>query len=327
MRNKLTLASIAVLAVLSASAMPAGATERIHIQASTSPDGEGRLLATNGRGPWTWTACGSAITRCIPFGKGREIETGRASSGTVFRVESNGASGTSPQWRGRIRQVTPPSIEGDLVANNFVSPVPGVWGGGWEGEYSEMQLSACATSDEQGCTTLTDVHYVRGCAPSASFVLDAAFTGSYLRVAERRIGVGRPAEAAYGVTTPYGGKIWPNVPNTSASVLGQIEPAVLSYPGECGPPRKDRGAISKQGGATVECPAGCRAVLIGILSGREVRSTRNLPEKDALVVGPPARMRIPCRTLLRSGTDSVRMILKIDGAPAARRTIPIVRVR
>jgi len=300
---------------------PASASDWIKTQALVNPDGTGRLLANYGTAPWLWEACRPNFASCAPFGKrDRTVEKVDAPPGTIFRVESEGATGVSPEWRGRVTQLKPPSVEGLIRANEFVSPVPGRWGGGWDGEFSQMQLSACATSAGQECIPLTNTHYARSCAGSASFTLDARFTGSYLRVAERRVGAGPPVEPAYGVTSPNVGEVWGRSRITSVAILGQIAPAVSPYPGECGPPPPGRAFISRQGIALVECPGGCRAALIGSRSGRQVRIERSVPEHDALLVPPPTSLRLPLRTL--KGTGTVRLIVQLDGEQVAQRTIP-----
>jgi hypothetical protein len=321
MRKVSTLASFVVVGVLSITAPLATSSERIHIQAGINPDGNGRLLVNSGEGPWAWEACTPDLTTCAPFGNGREIETIGASPGTVFRVEGNGATGVSPEWRGRVNQVKPPSIDGLTRANEFVSPVPGMWSGGWKNEFSQVQLSACATPAGQDCMALTDLHYVRNCAASASFALDAKVAGSYLRIAQSLIGAGPPVEPSYAVTSPYGGEVWGRSRITSVAVVGQIAPAVNPYPGECGPPPRGRAFISKQGVALIECPAGCRAALIGSRNGRHVRITRSLPARDALIIAPPARLRVPDGILAGTGAGSVHLVAEIDGNQVAQRTI------
>lgn len=319
MRKVSTLASFVVLVMLAIYAPSASSAERIHIQARIDPDGSGRLSATTGVGVWSWQACEPGLTRCVPFGNGREIKTNGTPSGTVFRVRSDDATGVSPEWRGRVKQVKPPSVDGIIRANEFVSPIPGMWSGGWRGEFSEMQLSACATPAGQGCTALTDLHYVRNCAGSASFALDARFVGSYLRVAQGRIGAGPPVEPSYAVTSPYGAEVWGRSRITSAAVLGEIASAVNPYPGECGPSPRGRAHISKKGVAFIECPGGCRAALIVRANGRRARIVRKLPAQNALIVAPPTELHVPHTKL--AGMGSIRFVVKVDSWRVAQRTV------
>jgi hypothetical protein len=210
-----------------------------------------------------------------------------------------------------------------IRANEFISPVSARWSGGWKGEFSEMQLSACATSAGEDCTTLTDLHYVRSCAASASFTLDARFTGSYLRVADSRIGVGPPVEPSYAVNSPYGDEVWGRSVSTSVAVVGQIAPAVHPYPGECGPPSPGGAFISKRGVALIDCPGGCRAALIAGRNRRHARIMRSLRPQNTLIVAPPAKLRVPHNTLVRIGARSVWLAVEIDGEQVAQRTIRV----
>lgn len=316
------LAVLAAIVASAATVMPANAANHIKMQASVNSDGNGHLLANYGEAPWFWEACAPDLTSCVPFGKGREVGTMGASPGTVFRVESHGATGVSPEWRGRVKQMKPPSVSGFIRANEFVSPLPGRWAGGWKGEFSQMQLSACTAPEGQGCTTLTDLHYIRNCpSSSSSFALEARFTGYYLRVAEKRVGTGPPLEPAYGITSPNAGEVWGRSRITSVAILGQIAPAANPYSGECGPPPPGRASISRQGIAQIECPGGCRAALVGSRNGRQVRVKRSLPEHSVLIVPPPTDLRLPPRALTETGRGSIRLIVAIDGKRVAQRTI------
>ena len=293
------------------------------MQALTNEDGTGRLFVNTAGGPWRWEACDADLRRCRSFGAGREIDTGAAGPGTVFRVRGEGMTGTSPEWRGRLRQLGAPKVLGAVQANDFVSPLPGKWAGGWEGEFSELQLAACATPASESCTTLTHVHYVRRCAPGSSFALKAEFAGRFLRVAHRRLGAGPPLRLAYAVTSPHGGKVLRPSRSTSVAVVGQIGPAIGPYPGECGPPPPAHASISSRGVASVECLAGCRAALIARRDGREVGSVvrKQLSSWDSLTVPPPLELRLPARALAGLRPGRVAFVVEIDGKRAARRVV------
>ncbi len=295
--------------------------ESIRMQALVNANGSGHLFVNTSPGPWSWEACTSDLTDCEPFGKGREIETGHAAPGTVFRVKSRESTGVSPEWRGRVTQIKAPRVHGPIRANEFISPMAGMWSGGWKGEYSALQLSACATSTGQGCTSLTDPHYVRDCAASASFVLDAKFVGSFLRVANRRLGAGPLFSPPYATSSPHGAEVWRSSRNTSVAVVGQISPAVNDHPGECGPPPPGRALLSRRGVAFIDCQGGCRAALIAKRNGRYIRVKRNLSPRNALLVTPPVELRAPVRTILaRFGEGRVRLVVRINGKQVAQRT-------
>lgn len=308
-----------------ATASPSAAQE-VRMQALMDPDGYGRLLVNSSGGTWSWEACAPTLTDCTPFGGGEEIKTKGAPPATVFRVKGGGAVGVSPEWRGRLTQVSPPTVRGVVRANDFVSPVPGKWSNGWRDEFSELQLSACKTPAGQDCITLTDPHYVHNCPPGSSLALDARFTGTYLRVADRRLGASPPLGPAFGVTSPHVGEVWESNRSTSVAVVGQIESAVSPSQGECGPPPPAEASISSRGIAFVQCKGGCRAVLVARRGGREARVRRRLGAQEALVAAPPTKLRLPGRAKARIGAGRVRLVLEIDGKPAARRVMNIHHV-
>jgi hypothetical protein len=316
---------IASLAVTVACLLPAPASgaDEIDMQALLNPDGTGHLFVNNTDGPWQWENCSPDLAECKPFGGGREISTAGAEPHTIFRVKSEGLIGLSPEWRGRVKSLVPPSVSGVLRANQFVSPVPGRWARGWEDEFSELQLTACAAARGRDCTTLTHSHYLRrGCSKSSSFVLDAKFTGSYLRVANRRIGAGPHFVLAYAVGSPYGGVVWKRNPVTSIDTIGRIAPPVSGYPGECGPPVPNEGSISRQGVAFIRCGEDCDVSLTASRAGRVVRIERQLPpSRDGLLAGPPVSLQIHPSRLVRLGSGPVGLKLRIDGKLVAQRIV------
>jgi hypothetical protein len=317
------LLALAALLILAAPAFPREIKPReIKMQALVSPDGTGRLFLNTGYRPFSWEACAPDLTECKWFGGGDEIGTAGAPAGTVFRVKDFiGEHGVSPEWKGRLRQVAPPSVEGPIEANQFVSPVPGEWSGGWAGEGAEMQLSACETATGQGCTTLTDSHYMRQCPRDSSFPLDPRFAGEYLRVADNQPGAGPIAEPAFGLTSPYGGEGWVSNQATSTAVVGQIAPATGPPPGECGPPPAPRATISAEGIAKVECGGGCGVTLTGTRKGRRSAITREIPEQDLLKPEAAREMWLPPGMLARLGAGKIRLIVEVDGRRLSQRTI------
>ncbi|HET7444947.1 MAG TPA: hypothetical protein VFJ57_09845 [Solirubrobacterales bacterium] len=313
------LGVFACLALVAIISRPAGAAEQIRMQALVDVDGTGRLFINSSGGSWAWEACRADGASCKPFGHGREIEVDGAPAGTIFRVTSGtGATGMSPEWRGRLRQLKPPSVSGHIQANEFVDPMPGQWSGGWRGEYAQMQMAACATKTGEGCTTLTDLHYVRTCSLSASFALDASFTGQYLRVANRRVGGTPPIEPQFAVTSPNAGTIWPRSPTTSIATLTRIAPATSPFSGECGSPPPGIASISKEGVVSADCQGGCRAAMRASGHGN-ARVERVLPAHSALLVPPPTELRVPQRVF--EGARNVRIVVKINGKQVAQRTV------
>jgi hypothetical protein len=309
-------------------AAPAQAARGIRVQTFIETDGTGHLYASTSSTtvpPLAWEACTPDLKSCEPFARGREMVTTGAAAGTVFRIrDGGGETGASPVWRGPVKSLAPPRVAGVVAANEFVSPVQGVWSGGWRGENSEMQLSACATETAAPaeCVSLTNPHYIRvpGCSRSNSFGLDPRFVGQYLRVADRQSG-GPHAEAAYGVTGPFGAEVWGRGRITSVAIVGQIAPAANAPAGECGPPPAPTATISAEGVARVECGGGCSVVLIGTRKGRQELLTRRIPQQDLLRPQAALEMSLPLAALERLGTGKIRLNLEIDGTRWAHRTI------
>jgi hypothetical protein len=315
-------AILLALTALFLGSAPASAKDEIKMQALLNPDGTGRLFLNTGEGPFRWEACAPDLTECQNFGGGHDISTRGAPAGTVFRVEDRyEVQGTSPEWKGRLKEVAPPTVFGLIEANQFVTPVPGEWSGGWAGEGSQMQLSACATPTGDECTSLTSLHYVRRCPWSASIPIDASFVGRYLRVADHQPGAGPIVEPAYGVTSPYGAEVWSGTRSTSVAFVGQIAPATSAPAGNCGPPPAPTARISSEGVARAECGGGCRVALIGSRKGRKRRITRQIPQQDLLRPEAATEIWLSDSLLSELGAGVVRLTVEVDGRRLAQRTI------
>lgn len=315
-RSSVLLAALTLLGMGVAVPAQAGTT----FQALLSPDGSGHLFVNDGSTP-EWKACRPDLSSCTPFITGGDISTNGAPAGTVFWA---GEDSLSPVWHGNLTFVTPPSIVGALRANELVTPVPGGWHGGWEGESSSMQLSVCDTPTGVGCLTLTHSHFVGEC-PETATVLDPAFTGKFLRVADRRSGAGPHFEAAYAVPSPYGDEIWLSSPTTSVAVVGRIASAIGPRTEKCGPPPLVEASISKRGIATVRCQRDCRAVLIAKRRPHRARLVRNLMPSSRLGSREESgeSLQLPRRALRLLGQGRIRMVVKVDGKLYARRTVLI----
>jgi hypothetical protein len=238
---KRTWANLALLAAGTIAWIPtyAGAVERANVSTNLRANGSGLLIANSQTNPedetWAWQACSSDLSSCVAFGKGRTISTSGARPNTRFRATSSyGATAVSSLWRGSLRPLKPPTVTGTPRANKRVTPGPGQWHGGWTDDYDVFQLAACKSPKGLRCTTLTDLHYPDSC-PDGAAVLDPQFTGSYLRVADRRIGAGT-AFNDFAVPTPYGGKIWSADRMTSVTIAGRIAKATGPRTIKCGPP-------------------------------------------------------------------------------------------
>ncbi len=322
--NRALIAMMALLTLLGAgllSSAPASAAEGIRMQALLNADGSGFLGVNTPREPMTWEACSPTLSNCTPFGSGVTLNTAGANPDTVFRVTGgDGSIGLSPIWRGNVTSLTPPSVRGSVRANELVTPRAGQWLGGWEGEGDFLQLAACPTRNGTNCTTLTDDHY-RGSCPESSAVLDLAFIGDYLRVADQRRGTGPHYVLRYASRSPYAarGGVWEASPTTSTAVVGRI--AAVSGPRteRCGFPPLNQASISKHGVATVHCGLGCRAVLIASRGRKRVREARRLPRW--LTHQHPSTLRLSSGALAQLGPGRARIVVNVDGRRIAQRTI------
>lgn len=296
---------------------PAVASEEASVETFLKEDGSGELWAqeTEREGRrWTWEACDVQLTSCVAYAKDNPTTTARAAPETIFRATSAaGHSALSPVWHGKVESVEPPTVRGEVRANELVRPIPGRWSGGWDGDYNWMQLAACKRASGGDCITLTDQHYNGSCSHEAA-VIDRAFTGYYLRVADRRVeewaGI-----SLYAISTPYAGELWKPGPLTRVAIVGRIKHASSPRTAKCGPPPiVARAFISKAGVARVKCTLGCRVTLRASRSGRHVKvgSRVRLFAKE---------LKLPKRKLKYLGAGRARMVVLIDGERAARRTV------
>jgi hypothetical protein len=300
------------------------------MQALLKDDGSGFLFVNTPQEPMSWEACSSSLTSCTPFGSGGEISTNGAPPETVFRVTGGaGSVGLSPLWHGNVSPVAPPSVKSAVRANELVTPVPGTWGGGWDNEPDFMQLSVCPTAMGRNCVTLTHSHYVGGCENEAA-VLDPAFVGEYLRVADKRNGTGPHFTLRYALGSPYGLDLWAAGPGISAAIFGPIAPATEARTADCGPPPLNSASISRQGVATIECGLGCRATLIAKHGRLRTRVAHQMPRKPAspvrlgerpIPLQGPISLQVPHWFSKRADNGRIRLIVSIDGKRAARRTV------
>jgi hypothetical protein len=317
-----TMVTVLVLAL--AAAVVARAGEPVFVHALLNDDGSGRLYVGSPSERWSWEACEPDLGDCVPAGEGWEISTD-AAAGTVFRVSGGGRVGVAPLWHGNLMRVLPPGVRGRIRANELVIPEPGLWTGGWAGDFGRTQLAVCKTPDGRRCLTLTDPRYTPSCRDGGA-VIDRAFVGDYLRVAETRYGPGT-VFTLEGVVAPYGQQVWRESATTAAAIVGRIgRPARLQRAVGCGPPPLTRAALSRGGAAAVRCKLGCDAVLVAKRGPRRARVRRTIPYEGTLPSSsPPTRLRLPGPALQRLGYGRARMTVKIDGLLAANGQVSLKR--
>jgi hypothetical protein len=230
--------------------------------------------------------------------------------------------------------VTPPSVTGPVRANVLVTPVLGGWIHGWDGDVDVTQLSACLHSDGTGCTTLTELYYPPGCSHGAA-VIDPAFTGRYLRVADQLLGPD-PVLIAPPRTTPYGPDAWPAGPTVAAAVVGRIAPPTGPRTATCGPPPLPvapqtgvspppvprpaaTATISARGQAAVRCRRTCRVTVRARRRGHTVSLRRTLRP------GRRVGIALPTTALRYLGSGPIQITVEVDGRRLARRTVTPAR--
>lgn len=291
------------------------------MQPLLSDDGSGRLFVNTSPGPlspdWSWETCAPDLSSCQPFATGGDISTGSAPANSVFRVSMGSTSGLSPIWHGNLAVTAPPSIDGRIRANELVTPRLASWTGGWDGDFDQTQLAACATPSGKQCVSITEPKYVRGCRDEA-VVLDPAFIGKYLRLADMRFGPGTifTLEAA---VSPYGHPVWKANGRTSVAVLGRIRQAKGPRKIRCGPPPLIQASISVQGVASIRCGFDCHAVLIAKRGPHRVQSGRKVG--GTLKGGEATELSLSAKALKHLGPGRAHLIVKVNGIRAAQRPL------
>jgi hypothetical protein len=298
---------------------PAGAATNVSMQALLNADGSGRLFVNEAREGWSWETCTADLASCSFFGTGRDISTGGAQPETVFRVSGGGDTGLSPIWHGNLTVLKPPSGRGTVRVNQLIEPAPAIWGGGWDGDFDHMQLAGCKTPAGTRCTPITDPSYPGGCRDGAA-VIDRAFTGDYLRVADIRYGRGT-AFTLQAVGSPYTQEAWGADGQTAVAMIGRIGQAIGRRTATCGPPPLIGATISDAGFVTVNCGLGCHAALIARHGRRRARATRTVPHPLSPRLVPPHGLSLSRHDVERLGPGRTRLVVRIDGERIARRTV------
>lgn len=318
------LAAATTIVALAAATAQAREPYEAEMQTLYNADGSGRLFA-NGSNT-SWEMCNPSLSECQSAGSTREIGTGAAPVGSIFRLQG---TITGPTWHGNITLVTPPSVQGTLAAGELVTPVLAGWQGGWEGSFDQTQLAACATPTGEGCTSISAHKYVDGC-PSGGAVLDPSFVGDYLRIADIRLGPGS-LETAEGWLSPYGHPILPAQGNTAAVIVGQIGPATHESTPACGPKPLPEAWISSLGVAKVSCAFGCEATLVAGHAGRTARTTLKVPATGLPSTVTPTTepqpnattLAIAASTLTTLGGGKTNFAVEVGGEIFARQSLTL----
>lgn len=308
---------VAVFALLASSSKISSthALGQLPFQVLLNPDGSGRVFMNNGSTP-SWKACRPDLTVCTAFATGN-FSTGDAPSGTVFW---DGENLVTPIWRGTLREIEPPSARGEIRGNEVVTPVAGLWAGGWEDDYDDLTFSICKTAAGENCLTINKEGLRGECSARGAVLIDPTFAGRYLRVIDQRYGSGT-VFAGVGHPDYYpAGKFKPGA-TVSMAVVSKIATATGPPSINCGPLPLTEASISKDGAAAVSCRIlGCRVELIARRGRKMARLKRTLPPRPT---GRPAKLRLTPSSLERLEGSPILFMVKINGQTVARRTIAI----
>lgn len=278
-------------------------------------------LVTPAGETFSWQACAPDGNGCAAFASGQKVGTADAAPNAVFVVSPSDAPiERSPVWKGNVKAATPPSVSGQLKANTLVTPVPSTWKGGWAGDLNRAELAECRYPNGTGCSALTDLGGA-ACADGA-VVLDPAFTGRYLRVADQTYAADTVVDEDTEDPLSFLGFVWPAGPTTSVAVLGRIGRATGPRTDHCGPAPRALGSepsatLSQQDVATIRCPAACTIVLRADRGRNRVQAARTLAEWGTVSV------RLSPHALQRLGPGHAVMSVEVDGAVLLRRTVAV----
>jgi hypothetical protein len=276
---------------------------------------------------FSWQTCAPDGTQCMPFTtgglagfpNGGEEYTSGAPSDVVFVATGDGVTATSPVWLGNVSVVSPPSVRGEVRANSLVTPVVATWSGGWQGDFDQTQLAACVTAAGGECTTLTDPHFTGGC-PDGGAVIDPAFAGQYLRVADQTYGPGT-VFPAYAIASPYGPSAWPAAPTTAVAIVGRIAPANGPPAASCSVPLQV--TVTSRGVARIpRLFVPFTATLLVTRGAAHQRVTRTFSRFGS---SAPVTLRLSQTQLRRLGSGIATFEVLIDGTPRMFRLIAVGR--
>jgi hypothetical protein len=289
-------------------------------------NGSGGMIASSNVEPpagetFSWQACGPEGIACAPFASGQKVGTADAGPNTVFMATLSAAPPErSPVWHGNVTTSTPPSVSGAVRANTLVTPVPGTWKGGWAGDLDRTELAECRNADGTGCSALTDLG--GAACPHEAVVLDPAFTGRYLRIADQTYAADDPFVEEGEDSLTFLGFVWPAEPTTSVAVLGRIARAIGPRTDHCGPApralgREPSATLSEHDVATIRCPSACTIVLRADRGSKRVEVKRTLSEWGTVTIG------LSAHSLARLGHGRALLSVEVDGEALIKRTVAV----
>jgi hypothetical protein len=311
-------------ALLGALVLPGAASaEEPRAHWSTFVDGNPRLWADFGfsSGDTTprveWRVCPPG-EGCRPLGESRTLEAGETPAGSVFEADVTARDGTttherSPVWHGRITELAPPGLAGELRTGGTLTVTPGQWSGGWGDETSGYALVACPTVGD--CEFLNNVtpHTYWTAGP---YVIEQRHGGWHVYIFERRSFPDLGGVA--GRVAPFG---WTPLPTSWPSMtplfgpFGPIDdpatPLVVEPLAVPAPTAKLRRRALRRGArvtvARVTCPVRCAVRLTVKDRHRTLRRKLHVRGSFPLAIVHGARLR----------PGGLRVRVSIDGRKAA----------
>jgi hypothetical protein len=213
-------------------------------------------------------------------------------------------------------------VQGEVRANEIVTPVAGQWAGGWETDFDELSLSICKTAGGERCLQINhEEPRGRSCGPGEAALLDPAFAGRYLRVVDQRYGEGT-VSAGVGHPPYYPLEINPAA-TLSMAVVGKIGRAQGPPARACGPPPLFSASIAANGSAKVSCTLiACRAVLTGRCSAGGAKATRKLSPSSYYETAT-ATLRLSPAAVERLEGCRVKAKVRINGGLYAQRRLHV----
>ncbi len=91
------------------------------------------------------------------------FEPGPTPADAVLQLETTRLGKTTtdrtPTWRGRVTNVSPPTLAGVLSVGETLHPRAGQWRGGWGDDRSQVGVRACRTARGEDCRAMTEASF------------------------------------------------------------------------------------------------------------------------------------------------------------------------
>jgi|SRR5579884_2009666 len=161
-----------------------------------------------------WSICRPAALgrrqACVFAAAPIALQPGREPAGTRFLAWARFRGRryvASVTWRGRVRALARPGVDGTPRVGAAVLPLPGRWAGGWGTESDQLGLEACRTRSGRHCVMLSGGQAF--CPPAAARArIPARFRGWYVFALDARSAHDEVC-AGIGYGSPEAVPAWP----------------------------------------------------------------------------------------------------------------------